>query len=125
MPCRRLDHHGDHFRRTPRGTGFVGRRARGTAAAPTAVQNGDALAVFTGRGYGATGFSAGRLGRSSSFERCRKLDRHGTRHEQSTSRTTQIGSTTSVNQMTLDPSGNLGIGTTTPSAAVEVVRDRR
>ena len=33
-----------------------GRKARGTSAAPTAVQNGDGLAGFTGRGYGTTAF---------------------------------------------------------------------
>jgi hypothetical protein len=37
---------------------FNTRRANGTAAAPTAVKAGDGLAVFSGRGYGATGWSA-------------------------------------------------------------------
>ncbi|HEY6508355.1 MAG TPA: hypothetical protein VIY56_10105, partial [Vicinamibacterales bacterium] len=44
------------------GSGFVGRKARGTAAAPTAVQNGDSLAFFGGRGFGASGFSSNRGG---------------------------------------------------------------
>lgn len=37
--------------------GFIGRRARGTAASPAAVQNGDILARLGGNGYGATKFS--------------------------------------------------------------------
>ena len=41
---------------TPAGALFVGRKARGTSAAPTAVQNGDSLVSFLGQGYGATAF---------------------------------------------------------------------
>ena len=37
--------------------GFVGRAARGTPSAPTAVQTGDDLVTFSGRGYADTGFS--------------------------------------------------------------------
>src|SRR5206468_1352772 len=44
------------------GTLFLGRKARGTAAAPTAVQSGDNLVAFLGIGYGATGFSGTRGG---------------------------------------------------------------
>lgn len=43
---------------------FVQRLARGTAAAPTAVQSGDVLARITGTGYGTTGYplAAGNIG---------------------------------------------------------------
>jgi hypothetical protein len=43
---------------------FVQRLARGTAAAPTAVQSGDILARITGTGYGNTGYAlaAGNIG---------------------------------------------------------------
>ncbi len=42
------------------GPNFIGRRARGTpGGGETAVQAGDNLAVFQGRGYGTTGYSAG------------------------------------------------------------------
>ena len=36
---------------------FIGRRARGTSAAPSAVLANDNLAFFGGRGYGTTGFA--------------------------------------------------------------------
>src|SRR4030095_82409 len=41
------------------GSVFNARKARGTTAAPTAVQNGDTLAVFEGDGYGSTHFGTG------------------------------------------------------------------
>ena len=41
---------------------FVGRRARGTGIAPTAVQSGDNLVGYLAQGYGATGFSGTRGG---------------------------------------------------------------
>lgn len=36
---------------------FIGRRGRGTAASPTALQNGDVIARFGGNGFGTTKFS--------------------------------------------------------------------
>jgi hypothetical protein len=42
---------------------FVGKTARGTGAAPAAIVANDYLAAFQGRGWGATGYSAG--GRAS------------------------------------------------------------
>jgi hypothetical protein len=45
------------FVNSGQGSLFVGRKARGTAAAPLAVQNGDVLAGILGRGYGATNFN--------------------------------------------------------------------
>ena len=38
---------------------FCGRNARGTNAAPSAVQSGDVLFQLSGFGYGATGYSSG------------------------------------------------------------------
>ena len=51
-----------------------------------------------------------------------KLDRHGPGDAAGFS-TTALGTTVSGIRMTLDPSGNLGIGTQLPSAAVEVARE--
>jgi hypothetical protein len=44
---------------------LVGRRARGTMASPSAVQTNDNLAVYSGFGYGATGYSASSRGQFS------------------------------------------------------------
>ena len=41
---------------------FLGRRADGTNASPTAVQSGEALSNWSGRGYGATGYSTAARG---------------------------------------------------------------
>lgn len=41
---------------------FRGRFARGTSVSPTAVQSGDFLSVFSGRGYGASQFAAASTG---------------------------------------------------------------
>ncbi len=44
---------------------LIGRRARGTMASPAAVQTNDNLAVYSGFGYGATGYSASSRGQFS------------------------------------------------------------
>jgi hypothetical protein len=41
---------------------YTGRAARGTAASPTALQSGDILTQYTGRGYGATGYNSASTG---------------------------------------------------------------
>jgi hypothetical protein len=43
---------------------FIGRHARGTHQNPTAAQNGDMLARFSGNGYGATGYGVNAGGAS-------------------------------------------------------------
>jgi hypothetical protein len=43
---------------------FIGRKARGTHQNPTAAQNGDTLAKFTGNGYGTTGYGVNAGGAS-------------------------------------------------------------
>ena len=55
------------------------RTARGTAAAPTAVQADDELGGFSATGYGATGF--GEFGAGMGRVRGGKLDRHRARHQ--------------------------------------------
>jgi hypothetical protein len=100
-------------------TNFVGpyymaRRSRGTPGAPTAAQNGDALAGFYGEGYGATAFGGGFAGGMTIQAAQNFTDTaHGT-HLVFT--TTPVGSITSATRMTLDATGNLGVGTTTTPA---------
>ncbi len=88
--------------------GFVARMARGTAAAPAAVQLGDPLALFHGDGYGATDFSseAGGMGILAA--------ENWTDTAQGTAvafATTPLGSTEDAAHMVIMPDGNVGIGT--------------
>jgi hypothetical protein len=101
-------------------SGVLGRRARGTGAAPTAVLNGDALALFAGRGHTGAGFGIGQGGMRVAAAEDWTATAQGTAVQ---FQTTPLGSTTPINRMRLDPSGNLGIGVFSPSAAVEVVRE--
>jgi hypothetical protein len=99
---------------------IVGSRARGTSAAPAAVQSGDALVGFLGRGYGGTNFSGTRGGMFVSASENWTNTAQGTRLNFNT---TTNGTITPGTRMTIDNTGNVGIGTTTPSVTVEAVRD--
>ena len=94
---------------------YMARRARGTPAAPTAVQTGDGLAGFYGEGYGTTAFGSGFAGGMTVQAAQNWTDTaHGTAL---TFTTTPINATAPATRMTLDATGNLGIGTTTVPAA--------
>jgi len=90
-----------------------GRRARGTAAAPTAVQSGDALVSVGGLGYGATGFTTGSRGRMT--VRAAENWTDSAQGTYLTLDTTSTGSTTITERMRIDSSGNIGIGTSSPA----------
>ena len=102
---------------------FVGSKARGTSAAPTAVLNGDSLAGFLGRGFFAgatTGFSGTRGGM---FVRASE---NWTDTAQGTSlnfNTTTNGTITPATRVTIAENGNVGLGTTSPIEALEIVRN--
>jgi hypothetical protein len=100
---------------------YSGRRARGTGLAPAAVQSGDNLVGFFGQGYGTTGFSSGpRGGMFVSAAETWTDAAQGTRLHLLT---TATGTNAQQTRVTIDPSGNVGIGTTTPSATVEAFKD--
>jgi hypothetical protein len=102
---------------------FIGRRANGTLAAPTATLAGQAIAFFGGRGHIGSGFigtatgsmvvmatqnwAAGMGGTSLIFE------------------TTPDNTTTRVQRMTIDQNGLVGIGTPTPLDSLHVVGEAR
>ena len=98
---------------------FVGSKARGTSAAPTAVLNNDNLAGFLARGFGATTFTGTRGGMFVQAAETWTDTAQGTRLNFNT---TTTGTNVPATRVTIDPLGNLGIGTTTPSATVEAVR---
>jgi hypothetical protein len=99
---------------------FVGRRARGTGVAPTAVLNGDNLVGFLAQGYGATAFSGTRGGMFVQAAENWTDAAQGTRLAFNT---TVTGTTTPSTKMTIDPAGNVGIGTSGPVAALDMVRE--
>ena len=101
------------------GSRFVGRHARGTGGAPTALLNGDNLVGFIGQGYGATGFSSGRAGM---FVQAAENWTDLAQGTNLTFTTTPTGTTTQLEQMRIDQAGNVGIGTSVPRNALEVVR---
>jgi hypothetical protein len=97
---------------------FVGRRARGTGAAPTAVQINDGLAAFVGRGRGATGFG-GPFGTGMYVSAAENW----TDTAQGASlnfNTTPVGATGDVTRMSIDSFGRVGIGTAGPAVNLEV-----
>ena len=103
-----------YIRATAGGSLFVGRKARGTSAAPTAVQNGDNLVGFLAAGYGATAFSW--HPRRHVRARGGKLDGHGPGNSLDFN-TTATGTNTPATRMTIDPPATSASARTAPSAA--------
>jgi hypothetical protein len=99
---------------------FVGRRARGTGIAPTAVQNGDFLVGYEGAGYGTTGFSQTRGGM---FVRAAENWTDAAQGTRLVFSTTATGTNTfPADRMTITAAGDVGIGTTVPGMPLEVSR---
>jgi hypothetical protein len=104
------------------GVNFIGRRARGTLAAPTALGVNDNIMAMQGRGYGATGFSPGSRAYMKFFAAENWSDTaQGT---YITLATTQIGTaptnTPAPERMRVTDAGYVGIGTTAPDQMLTV-----
>ena len=87
------------FASSGQGSLFVGRKARGTAAAPSAVQNGDVLAGVLGRGYGATNFNG--TGNGGMFVRAAETWTDTAQGTSINFNTTTTGTTMPATRMTL------------------------
>ena len=95
----------------------VYRAARGTPAAPTAVQANDILGGLAVRGYGATGWSPGR-GQAMYKAAENWTDRAQGTYLQFT--TTPLGTGAWAERMRIAPDGKVGIGTPTPAQMLSV-----
>jgi hypothetical protein len=96
----------------------VNRAARGTPGSPSAVQYGDYLAGMAARGYGSTGFASG--GRAALRMQAAETWTDKNQGTYMSFWTSATGSTVSIEHMRIDPFGNVGIGTQTPAATLEV-----
>ena len=97
---------------------LLGRKARGTINAPSAVQSGDNLGIFGGTGYHTTGFNTDATGKMSVTATENWIDTAlGTAIR---FHTTANGSTNTVEQMRINHNGNVGIGTTSPGSLLTV-----
>jgi hypothetical protein len=100
----------------------VHRAARGTPSAPAAVQTDDILGGIAVRGYAATGFTTGR-GQVMFKAAEGWTDTANGTYLQFT--TTPLGASSWVERMRIDWAGNVGVGTTTPVARLDVAGDIR
>ena len=102
-----------------RAPNVVGRRARGTFAAPTVAQSGDTLFFLQGRSFDGTGyFDSGQI----------SIESDGTTGTGDVPgrivfSTTLDGASSLTERMRIDNAGNVGVGTTSPSAAFAVQGD--
>jgi cytoskeletal protein CcmA (bactofilin family) len=97
-------------------TNYVGQRAGGTEALPTATANGNILTALVGGGYDGTAFAnKGRIAVVAAGTWS------GTSHPtQLTLSVTPVGSTTMGEVVRITSAGNVGIGDTTPAALLTV-----
>jgi hypothetical protein len=102
------------------GINFIGRRARGTMAAPTALQAGDNIFTLQGRGYGSTGFSTTSRTNVKFYAAENWTD---TAQGAYLAMETTLKGTTPLNaseRMRITDAGLVGIGTTTPDQLLTV-----
>jgi hypothetical protein len=102
---------------------FIGRRANGTLAAPTATLAGQQIAFFGGRGHTGAGFVGTATG--SMVVMATQDWAVGMGGTALIFETTPNNSNVRVPRMTIDQNGRVGIGTPTPLDALHVAGDAR
>ena len=96
---------------------FIGQKANGSPASPTAVQSGNELAWFGARGYTGSGFSGTRAAMKMQASENWTGSANGA---DLLFANTPNGSSTSVERMRITQNGFVGIGTATPVASLQV-----
>jgi hypothetical protein len=100
------------------GINFIGRRAEGTLAAPSAILSGDNIMAMQGRGYGATKFSTSSRAYMKFFAAENWTDAaQGTYISLAT---TPTGTAAAAERLRITAAGNVGIGTTAPAYPLSV-----
>ncbi len=100
------------------GVNFIGRRASGTLANPTAILIDSNLMTMQGRGYGASGFSGSSRVSMKFFSAESWTDTaQGTYISLAT---TPNGTVTNTERLRIDNTGNVGIGITAPAQRLSV-----
>ncbi len=102
------------------GTNFRNYRARGSIAAPSAVQAGDRLASFLAGGYGDTQFSSPNGGLNIYAAENFTDTAAGTYVTLSTAATGTNPAGGGTERLRVTADGNVGIGTTTPQSVLQV-----
>ncbi len=100
------------------GVNFIGRRARGTVGAPSAIQADDNLMTMQGRGYGTTAFSGSSRANLKFFAAENWTD--AAQGTYLSFATTPNGSLATAERLRIGPNGYVGIGTTWPTSLLTV-----
>lgn len=98
-------------------SGIAMRKARGTAASPSAIQSNDRIGALLFSGYGTSSYSTARVLLGGFAAENWTNTAQGSYF---TIQTTPTGSATAAERMRIDALGNVGIGNTAPAARLEV-----